>query len=201
MSAAIQQASTPRERLLVSVLDQLAPVYAQMYDGDMETARQAASDALDPYVQDERADLFVAGQIIACGLISMRIFQNCMREDVTEAELARLTRTADTLSRTTQRHRTSGLYPPAEARPAPSRTPKPHAVLPPPAQATAAEPSTQPIAQAPKPAKADAVKVSKPDCALRSRILASSALSGSLDPQQATGDYIFSTTGIPNSPK
>jgi hypothetical protein len=176
-------------------------VYAQIYDGDMETARQAASDALDPYVQDERADLFVAGQIIACGLTSMRIFQNCMRADVTEGELTRLTRTADTLSRTAQRYRTSGLYPPAEAKPAPNRTPKPRVASPPPAKDTAAKPPAKPIAKAPEPAKANTVTIGKPDCALRSRILGSSALSGSLDPEQAKGAYIFSTTGIPSSPK
>jgi hypothetical protein len=75
---------------------------------------------MDPYIQDERTDLAVAGQIIACGLAAMRVLQLCMRPDINAVELSRLTRTADTLSRTEQRHRKTGLYP---APPKPARTP------------------------------------------------------------------------------
>jgi hypothetical protein len=119
MSAALQYEETARERLLENVLDQLEPLYATMYDGDLEIARQAAEDAMDPYVQDERADLAIAGQIIACGVAAMRALQLCMKPDIDAAELARLTRTADTLNRIEQRHRKTGLYP-ASPKPTPA---------------------------------------------------------------------------------
>lgn len=111
MSAALQSAPTSRERRFETVIDQLVPLYAQIYDGDVDIARQAALDAMDPYLNDEAADLTVAGQIVACGLASMRVFQMCMKPDATPADMARLCRTADTLSRTEQRHRTTGLHP------------------------------------------------------------------------------------------
>ena len=207
MSAAVQITSTPRERLLETVLDQLTPMYAMIYDGDMDTARQAAADAMDSYVQDERADLAVAGQIIACGLTTMRILQNCMRPEISEADLARLTRTADTLSRTAQRARVSGLYPPAEPKPAAGRAPNLRVVPPPVTEEMQASPDApaerQPQAEAPEPTPCDtaADDAGLTNRALRDRILASSALSGSMTPEQTEGSYIFSTTGIPNSPK
>lgn len=143
MSAALQHEETARERLLENVLDQLEPLYALIYEGDHDIARQAAMDAMDPYIQDERTDLAVAGQIIACGLAAMRVLQLCMRPDINAMELARLTRTADTLSRTEQRHRKTGLYP---TPPKPARTP----ALPTPAPAPP-EPTPEPIAEHPQP--------------------------------------------------
>lgn len=216
MSAAIQPPQTARERLLKTVLDQLIPMYAAIYEGDMETARQAAADAMDPYVQDDRTDLAVAGQIIACGLTSMRIFQNCMRSDVTEPDLARLIRTADTLSRTAQRHRTCGLYPPAEPKPAANRAPNLRVVPTPPQETQepqAQQPDTAPAPETGPLTKDEYIQIHRAtksgrlgeilsgdaapaDRAIRDRILALSEQAG-VQPEA----YIFSTTGIPSSPK
>ena len=120
MSAALQTEETARERLLDSVLDQLEPMYAMLYDGDIELARQAAFDAMEPYLQDDSTDLAVAGQIIACGLTTMRVLNLCMKPDIKSEELARLVRTVDTLGRTEQRHRKTGLYP-IPPKPAPTQ--------------------------------------------------------------------------------
>jgi hypothetical protein len=131
-----------------------------------------------------------------------------MREDVNEPELARLTRTADTLSRTAQRHRVSGLYPPAAPKPAASRAPTLRVVSsqePPP---PAAEPEPAPEAEAPPQTasltrdgdtgigRAAILSGDFPDPALRDGIPAPSQGAG-----QPPGDYIFSTTGMPSSPK
>jgi hypothetical protein len=125
MSAALQTEETARQRLLDSVVDQLEPLYAMIYDGDTELARQAACDAMEPYLHDDCADLAVAGQIIACGLTAMRVLNLCMRPDIKSDELARLVRTVDTLGRTEQRHRKTGLYPvppkPASTKTAPAQ--------------------------------------------------------------------------------
>jgi hypothetical protein len=108
---------------------------------------------MDPYVQDEHTDLAVAGQIIACGLCAMRVLQMCMKPDITPTEMARLSRTADTLGRTAQRHRGSGLYlaPPKPAR----ATPQPNlraVAAPETAPETAPPPVAPPKAEVPAPA-------------------------------------------------
>jgi hypothetical protein len=113
MSAALQIEETARERLLENLLDQLEPLYATIYEDEPERARLAAYDALEPYLRDDRADLAVAAQIIACGLASMRILTQCMNPGIKSDELARLVRTVDMLGRTEQRHRKTGLYPAA----------------------------------------------------------------------------------------
>jgi hypothetical protein len=213
MSAAIEtsafDALPPRERLLAAVLDQLEPMFAMLYDGDFTMGRGAAMDAMEPYVQDERADLATAGQIVACGLASMRVLKLCMNPDASAADLARLTRTVDTLSRTEHRHRTTGLYPPAEPKPAaPKRTPALRAapapivgdtpeVAPEVAPEVTAEPQPpQPKAQpqTPKDHRQVAVareghldgilsaKVSDVNQSVRDHILTSSALNGSMAP-------------------
>jgi hypothetical protein len=130
MSAALEYQETARERLLETVLDQLELLFAPIYEGDQDLARQAAMDAMEPYARDDRTDLAVAAQIIACGLTAMRVFQQCMRPEINEAELARLTRIADTLGRTEQRHRKTGLYPnpPAQPKRQAPPAPKPEAV-------------------------------------------------------------------------
>jgi hypothetical protein len=110
---------TARDGILETVLDQLTPLYQTIHGSDADLARQAALDAMTPYLQDDRADLAVAGQIVACGLTAMRVFQMCMQPDTKPADLARLCRTADTLSRTEQRYRVTGLYPDQAAAPKP----------------------------------------------------------------------------------
>jgi hypothetical protein len=149
MSAALQP-TTARQSILETVIDQLVPLYAQIYDGKPDIARQAAVDAMDPYWHDEAADLAVAGQIVACGLATMRVLQMCMKPDATPADLARLCRTADTLSRTEQRHRVSGLYPASPkpvAKPAATRGATVHSL---PVKA----PPTPPTIDEPPPANA-----------------------------------------------
>lgn len=210
-----------RDRLLAAVLDQLEPMFAMLYDGDLTMGRGAAMDAMEPYVQDERTDLATAGQIVACGLASMRVLQMCMKPDANAAELARLARTIDTFSRTEHRHRTTGLYPPAEPKPvAPKRapalraTPKPvvedpREVAPQaPADVTAEvtsdvttasqpkEPAARPqtsddrrqLAAAARETRLDdilSVEVGAPNRSIRDRILASSALNGSMTARPA----------------
>jgi hypothetical protein len=149
MSAALQCEETARERLLDNILDQLEPIYALIYE-DPGQARQAAMDAMDPYFQDERTDLAAAGQIVACGLTAMRVFQQCMRPDIDDAALARLTRIADTIGRTEQRLRKTALY----VAPAQPRRPSPPAPQPQPPtnQPPTKHPATkQPTAKQPTP--------------------------------------------------
>jgi hypothetical protein len=102
---------------------------------------------MDPYWNDEAADLAVAGQIVACGLATMRVLRMCMKPDTTPADLARLCRTADTLSRTEQRHRVSGLYP-APPKPAATRGATVHSLP------VKAPPTPPPTIDDPQPAEA-----------------------------------------------
>ena len=209
MSAALQTEYTPRERLLDTVLDQLEPLYIQLTNGDAAMARQAAMDAMAPYVQDEQADLNVAGQIVACGLTAMRVYKMCMQPDTTAADLAKLSRIADTLSRTEQRHRKTGLYPKAESKPAAPKPARALRVVPQPVATQQPEPAPAPgtddpltpedyqeIYHAAMEGRLGDILSDSTTGSLGDRIR---ALSAQANPRQPPEDYVFPTTGTPNS--